>query len=87
MHIWVMDVSTQVFQLVVESTDTILVVKQKIQDLWNVPMDQQTLFDNNNLLVDDRTLVDLGITNGATVHLIMCPDRGYDVFTSVRSQL
>ena len=58
------------FTLDVKPLDTILTVKQKIQDALNMPVAEQRIIFAGKNLDDDRTLSDYNIMRESTLHLI-----------------
>ena len=59
------------FTLSVESTDSIGIVKLKIRDSEQIPLDQQRLVFGGKQLQDASTLVDCGVSSGDTMHLVL----------------
>jgi hypothetical protein len=57
--------------LEVEPTDTILAVKEKIEILLGVPVEQQELIFASKTLNDDQTLQDYSIQKDSTINLVV----------------
>ena len=53
------------------SYETIEKIKEKIQNVNNIPVDQQRLIFEGKQLVDNRSLYDYHIQPGSVVHFIL----------------
>ena len=63
--------------LVVQASDTVRNVKDKIQDEEGIPFDQQCLLLAGKLLENERALKTYNIQNKSTLHLLLRP-KGID---------
>ena len=50
--------------------DTVLMLKEKVAQLFNVPVESQQLVFGSSILQDASTLLDAGLFMGCTVHLV-----------------
>mmetsp|Transcript_2449 Transcript_2449/g.4107 ORF Transcript_2449/g.4107 Transcript_2449/m.4107 type:complete len:90 (+) Transcript_2449:197-466(+) len=85
MYVRVKRKKTTVF-LHVEPTETILEVKQKLQELLEQPPEKQQLFKNNVPLEDAKKLADLRVENDDVLALTFLQDDGTFEAIDITSQ-
>jgi len=71
MQIKIKSLTGRVMDINVENDETILALKQNLQEKEGIAVDQIRLIYNGKQLVDDKTLESYKIEAGNTIHMIL----------------
>ena len=71
MKIHIRSLTSKIYDISVNSNDTVKTINDKIQEAEGIPLDQQSLIFGGNLLKDEYFISDYDITENSTIHLVL----------------
>lgn len=71
MQILIKTLLDKIFPIDVELSDTIQIVYKKIEEIEQIPSDQQWLIFDGKHLDDEKTLSEYNVQNNSTIYLVV----------------
>ena len=71
MQILIKTLLNKIFPIDVELSDTIQIVYKKIEEIEQIPSDQQWLIFDGKHLDDEKTLSEYNVQNNSTIYLVV----------------